>query len=367
MSKAIVEEILEGVNKRIDEKFEALNEKSLKENSQVAVALREKSIDEIEDKDLRAKAYADAFVNEFMRTGKISEKAINYFQSSVDADGGYLVPQTLFDKIIKKANTMSAIRGLADVKQTSTNSMEFVIEKSAEGFEANWSGETDAKDDTTVEGFDKVTIECNDLYLKPKVTRRNLSDNAFDLEGYILEKINEMFDVKAGNAYINGTGTGQPFGLLTGFTSAVALGTTHTVTFAELNTLVYSLKQKYAKNGTWLMSRKTLGLINGITDTQGNPIFRQPELRQEGDKVDGYLLNYPVRVDDNMVDIQTATTGQIPIVFGDIKSAYKIVDHNGIYQERDTLTETGFVKYPTIMRTGGKRILDEAMVALKEA
>ena len=58
------------------------------------------------------------------------------------------------------------------------------------------------------------------------------------------------------------------------------------IPFKELNTLVYELPQKYATNGHWVMSRKTLGEINGLVDLQGNPIFRQPELRQEEEKVE---------------------------------------------------------------------------------
>ena len=360
----IKDEIMEGLNEKINAKFEEMNNKSLR-GSVVAKAISETPIDEIEDKELRQKAYADAFVGEWMRKGRITEKAINYFESAVDANGGYAVPQTLFDKIIARAGTVNVMRDLATIYKTSTNSMELVVELEADGFQAEWSGESDAKGDSTGTGFEKVTLECFDIYAKPKATLRNLSDNAFNLESYIIEKIGMAFGKKTGNAYLLGDGTGKPTGLLPAIT-ATGLATASTITFGELNTLLYSLKQEYADNGVWLMSRKTLGAINSIVDTQGQPIFRMPEVRQEGSKVDGYLLNYPVRLDDNMPDIQTAVANDVVIAFGDFRRAYAIVDHDGMFQERDTLTETGFVKFPTIMRTGGKPVLPEAVIGLKQ-
>ena len=360
----MVEEITNGLNEKIENKFNELNEKAFG-GSRITEVLMDKQVEKSTEMELRSKAYADSFVNEWARTGRISDKAIEYFQSSVEANGGHLVPQDLLTSIIRKATKIAKMRDLATVYKTQRNELEIIVEKVADGFQASWSTETGDKVDTTVEGFDKVTVTCHDIYAKPMATLRNLSDNAFDLEAYIVEKVGEAFGTAQGNAFLLGDGNGKPTGLLNGLT-ATALGTSSKVTFAELNNLVYSLKQKYADNGVFLMHRTTLGEINGITDLQGNPIFRQPEIRQEGAKVDGYLLNIPVMLDDNMPSIKTAVADDIVIVFGDIKSAYAIVDHDGVYMERDSLTKTGYVKFPTIARTGGKRILDEAVVALKQ-
>ena len=365
---AIVEEITEQMNKKIDEKFEQLNEKSIGEKveqkSRISEVLMETmSVETVEGKELRNKKIADVFINEYMRTGRISDKSFNYYNTATATEGGHLIPEDLYAKIIKKANKISAIRSLATIRPTTVNEVEFVIEKA--GIVANWSTEIAAKVDTDVEGFDKVIVACHDLYAIPKATNRMLSDNAFDLESYIVEKIAEAFVSKSGLAYVSGTGVGQPKGLLTGLT-ATALATASKITFKELNTLVYALPQKYAKNGTWVMNRKTLGEINGLTDLQGNPIFRQPEVRQEGSNVDGYLLNYPVVIDDNMPSLSTATAGQIPFVFGDIKSAMAIVDNVNVFTKRDDITSIGFTKFPSIIRTGSVRLLDEAVVALKQ-
>ena len=364
---AIVEELALEINKKIDEKFEQLNEKALSEpkKSRVEEVLMESvAVETKEGKQVRDKKLADMFVNEYLRTGRISDKAFDYYNTATATEGGNLVPEDLYDKIIKKANQISAIRMLATIRPTTVNDVEFIVEKSGV-VESAWSTETGAKGETKVEGFDKITIACHDLYAKPKATNRMLSDNAFDLEGYIVDKIAEAFISKSGEAYVKGDGVGKPSGLLTGLT-ATALATASKVTFKELNTMVYALKQKYANNAVWVMNRKTLGEINGLTDLQGNPIFRQPELRIEGDKVDGYLLNYPVYVDDSMPSLLTAVAGEIPLVFGDIKSAYAIVDNVNVFTKRDDITETGFTKFPTVIRTGGKRLLDEAVVALKQ-
>ena len=361
---AIVEELTEKLNEKIDEKFNELNEKSISGKSRISEVLMETTaVEKVEEISTRDKKMVDIFVNEYLRTGRISDKAFDYFNTASATEGGNLVPQDLYERIIMRANKISAIRRLATIRPTTVNDVEVIVEKG--GLVAEWGTETGAKGETKVEGFDKVVISCHDLYAVPKATNRMLSDNAFNLEEYIVEKIAQAFIDKSGLAYVSGTGIGQPKGLLTGL-SATGLAVASKITFKELNSLVYSLKQKYAMNGSWVMSRKTLGEINGLVDLQGNPIFRQPELRQEGDKVDGYLLNYPVFIDDNMPDIATATADEIVIVFGDIKSAMVITDNVNVFTKRDDLTQIGYTKFPTIIRTGSTRVLDEAVVALKQ-
>lgn len=361
---AIIEELNESIDKKVEEKFKELNNKGFENKSRITEVLMDKEKFEITDDVVtRNKKIADVFVNEYLRTGRISDKSFDYYNTATATEGGNLIPQDLYERIIKKANTMCAIRGLATVRPTTVNDVEFVVEKG--GVIADWSSELADKVDTEVEGFDKVIVSCHDLYAIPSATNRMLSDNAFDLEAYIVEKLAQAFVEKSGLAYIKGTGVGQPKGLITDLV-ATELVITKEVTFKELNELVYSLKQKYATNGSWVMSRKTLGEINGLTTLDAAPVFRQPELRQEGTKVDGYLLNYPVFIDDNMPDIKTAKAGEVVIVFGDIKSAMVIVDNVNVFTKRDDITKVGFTKFPSIIRTGSKRILDEAVVALKQ-
>ena len=102
----------------------------------------DKQVEKSTEMELRSKAYADSFVNEWARTGRISDKAIDFFQSSVQANGGHLVPQDLLTSIIRKATKIAKMRDLATVYKTQRNELEIVVEKLADGFQASWSTET---------------------------------------------------------------------------------------------------------------------------------------------------------------------------------------------------------------------------------
>ena len=128
---AIVEELTEKLNKKIDDKFEELSEKSFgdKPTRLTEVLMESKAVEIKEEVSTRDKKMVNVFVNEYLRTGRISDKAFDYFNTAVATEGGNLVPQDLYEKIIMKANTISAIRRLATIRPTSVNDVEFVIEK----------------------------------------------------------------------------------------------------------------------------------------------------------------------------------------------------------------------------------------------
>ena len=61
------------------------------------------AVETIEGKQVRDKKLADTFVNEYLRTGRISDKAFNYYNTATATEGGNLVPQDLYEKIIRRA------------------------------------------------------------------------------------------------------------------------------------------------------------------------------------------------------------------------------------------------------------------------
>lgn len=110
------------------------------------------------------------------------------------------------------------------------------------------------------------------------------------------------------------------------------------------------------------LSTATVSRIRKLADLDGQLLWQsglaagQPSL----------LLGRPVYEAPDMDD---ATTGKTPIIFGDFASGYTIADHTGFSVMRDDYTgaANGIVKLHARRRVGGRVTLGEALVKLKLA
>jgi HK97 family phage major capsid protein len=132
-----------------------------------------------------------------------------------------------------------------------------------------------------------------------------------------------------GNLYVNGSGSSQPQGLLgntgTGTGSAYELvGTAATDAATLLNSLYDvpgTLKETYAANASWIMSRATAMAIRRA-QTQANLFIPVVRVAADGTTL---VLDRPVFFDTNMPALPSATSaGVTPILYGDFKAGYLI-------------------------------------------
>ncbi len=134
----------------------------------------------------------------------------NVLQEGVDADGGYLVPEEYDSRLIDVLEEENIMRKLGT---KITTSGDHKINIAATKPAAAWIEEGGALTfgDAT---FDQILLDAHKLHVAIKVTEELLYDNAFGLESYII-----ICTVRKGtlnaeeDAFLNGTGTGQPLGL----------------------------------------------------------------------------------------------------------------------------------------------------------
>lgn len=340
-------------NKTIDEVVEESVAKGLKGLREKAFQEEGKKIDEkgevkMTEQEIRNKAFG-----EFIRTGKISDKAIE-MKGAVDANGGYTIPENMYGAIIEKAKELSAMRQFAHIEKISLgNSMEFILEDGE--FDNEWVAEGDARPDTDAGTFSNVIVDVHENWARPVISRQLVNDSMYDLEGYIANKVAQKFGKSEELAFWKGTGVKQATGLLLGATPEY----TDAINYANLNSMVYTLADEYAQNGVFFMNRATMAVIKGLVDTNGRPLFVDTTAIK--DKFDGYLLGYPVK-------FTSALTKDKEIVFGDMYKAYGIVDKvNDSGVIRDEVTVPGKVKFNTWERVGGKGLLREAYQYIKLA
>lgn len=133
------------------------------------------------------------------------------------ADGGFAVPPDFRTAIMEKVMGEDSLIGRTDQLTSSSNSItlpkdETTPWQTSGGIQATWEGEGSQLSQSKV-ALDQNTIRLNKLTALVPVTEELLEDSSA-LSTYINRKTPEKFDFKINDAIINGTGAGQPKGIL---------------------------------------------------------------------------------------------------------------------------------------------------------
>lgn len=274
----------------------------------------------------------------------------NVLQEGVDADGGYLVPEEYDKRLIQKLDGANIMRTLGHVITTSG---EHKINIAATKPAAAWIEEGGALNfgDAT---FEQILLDAHKLHVAIKVTEELLYDNAFGLENYIIDAFGKALANAEEDAFLNGTGIGQPLGLFAEIGGGTIAKTVTTLTGDDIINLIYALNRPYRKNASFILNDQTVAIIRTFKDSNGAYMW-QPSLTQgEPDKLLGY----------NVYTSQFAP--QDAIAFGDY-SYYNIGDRGtrSFKQLTELFAGNGMIGYVAKERVDGKLILPEAVQILK--
>lgn len=283
-----------------------------------------------------------------------------------DPDGGYLVTPSMSSNIIKNIFETSPMRQVASIETISTDSLEMIDDHN--DFTAGWTSETAAITETSTAQLGKHTISVFSLYAQPKATQKLIDDSAVDIENWLATKIADLFSRKENTAFISGDGIAQPRGILTyaagsswGQIEQINSGTSAVVTADGLINVYYGLKDAYSRNATFMMNRTSVQAVRLLKEATTNQYLWQPGLASGAPDT---LLGVPVVMAS---DMPTPAANSLSVAVGDFKSAYQIVDRQGIQILRDPFTEKPFVKFYTTKRVGGDVVNYEAIKLLKLA
>lgn len=302
----------------------------------------------------------------FMRKGKEGMDPEEYKALTVgtDATAGNLAPAEYVEELIKVITEISPVRSVARVRQTSNKEIE-VPSKTAT-FAAAWTAETGSRSETTGYTTSLNTIPTHELYALVDISSALLEDSVFNLEAEMNLEFAEQFAKAEGAAFISGNGTNKPTGITDGSTvaSGVTAASASAITADEVLDLVHSLKADYAQNAAFMMNRATLGEIRKLKDTAGQYIFQTGFSGQAG--LPNTIYGHPYVEAPDVADIATGTK---PIIFGDYRRGYMIVDRVALSVLRDPYSQasSGNVRYIARRRVGGEVVLAEAMKVLEMA
>lgn len=274
----------------------------------------------------------------------------NVLQEGVDADGGYLVPEEYDSRLIQTLEEENIMRKLST---RITTSGEHKINIAATKPAAAWIEEGAALTfgDAT---FGQILLDAHKLHVAIKVTEELLYDNAFGLENYIIDQFGKALANAEEDAFLNGTGVGQPLGLFADKGGGTVANTVTALTTDAAIGLVYALKRPYRKNASFIINDQLIAQLRTLKDNNGTYMWQPALTAGEPDKFLGY-------------DVYTSQYAPSnAIAFGDYKY-YNIGDRGtrSFKQLNELFAGNGMIDYVAKERVDGKLILPEAVQILK--
>jgi HK97 family phage major capsid protein len=316
--------------------------------------------------DERKAEHSKAF-NAFVRRG--NDSGLRELQAAIsvgsDADGGYLVPETLDTVIEKFERDNTPMRQLCKVMTVSNENYKKLIKSGDPS--SGWVGEQEDRPTTNTPQWAELAPYFGEIYAKPKITQKALDDTMIDMEAEIGEDVGLEFAEQENDAYTRGNGVKKPLGILAytmstsvdgtrtlGQVQKVASGSSGAFTTDKLIDLVHALKRGYRRNAVWQISALGVAAIRKLKDGQNNYIWQgsfvpgQPEM----------LLGYPIEEND---DVPVPAADALAAMFGDFRRAYTIIDVKGTRMLRDPFTDKPYVVFYTTKRVGGFLVNDRAV------
>jgi HK97 family phage major capsid protein len=280
---------------------------------------------------------------------------------SPELGGANLVPEFFVREIIRNLVLVSPMRQIARVQTVSSTPV--LLPKRTTNLAAAWVAET-AQHGADEPTFVQLSIPVFEARVTSEVSNQLLEDSAFDLAAELARDMALEFARLEGQAFMTGNGTSQPFGILadSSFTSTITTGT-GVLNADNIIDLFHAVPSIYAQNGTWLMTRATMGTVRK-SKTSGTGVYLWTESLQPGNPPS--ILGRPVV---EMPGLTLAASPQVQVIaFGDW-SAYRIFDRVGLDILRDPYSRArnSVVAFHARKRVGGALANAEAVRGFQTA
>src|SRR5258708_29846389 len=296
--------------------------------------------------------YAENFYASF-KSGRFTNAALG---EGGTTDGGYLVPITVDGTIVPLAPQQTPVRGLV-LNPGTRNDLKLPAQlpRSIAATKAE-SRTADHAFAGTAPTFTQVTLGAYTNGQKIPVTLE-LAQDVPALEAFLTADLGRAINNYEANVFANGSGDGEPEGILTGADA----GQTATLTAAHSLDMLGVLRAAYFNNASWLMHRQT-GIAFRKAQLASNQFNNYWTTDANGqDRLHGFPVYYssafPVYAASLLVNGA--------IAFGDFNTAMVIGDRGGpgIIVKVDAVTElvNGKINVIGYRRTDSRVRVSEAV------
>ena len=310
--------------------------------------------------------YRDSFMEYICRGTKIPEKYRNEAQKTTAADGSTVIPTTIVREIIKELKSYGNI--YAKVRKLNVQGgVEFPILTLKPT--ATWIGEG-ASESKKIKADEKVSFSYYGLECK---IAQSLLASIVTFEEFQSEFVSlatEAIIIALENAVINGTGTGQPLGILKDTriksTNVIQMTEKELGDWKAWKKKVFAKMKKAYRNGEFFMAQSSFdGYIDAMTDANGQPIGRVNygidggETYRFGGKTVGTVE------EDILPDFGAAEVGDVVAVFTKL-SDYAINSNMQMTSVKWIDHDTNEVKNKVIVIADGKLLDPNGTLIIKK-
>ena len=266
--------------------------------------------------------------------GEVDKRFQNTMSTTVDAEGGFLVPEEFMSDVTKRLNSDESL--LAKTKQFIVSSNNLTLPKDESmpwtgGVQASWLAEGAAYTATTPNTLSEASFKLHKLGALIHITDELISDSVA-LESYIRGMAPEAIMHKVNEAIISGNGVGKPSGILgSTFKIEVAKETSQVAdTIVAKNIIkMYSRMLPASRgNAVWYINAGCEEQLRSMKDDNGNYIYLAAgsQLNQQPYAL---LLGRPVVP---MLGGLSALGDAGDIIFADLSYYYSVLKTGGMKQ-----------------------------------
>ena len=292
--------------------------------------------------------YRSAFFKRLQ--GKNPNEVEQRAMTSASTSAGAAIPTQTMNMIIgqlRESATLLNLITLTDIPSLTSFPVENIVN------DASWVAEgTDST--SSSDTLKAVSLAAYTLIKTIKITAqvKRMAIDAF--ETWIVDALVRKLRAACNKAVISGTGSNQPTGLDTqtwNASNSITVAKGATVTYDNIVDLEALVGESFITNAVWVFNRKMKATLLKLKDDQKRPLFE----RAIEDGFVGYLLGYPVRLDQNVKDGEA--------YFGDWKAGYVMNFTQPI--EIDSSEAAGFMSGSVVYR--GMALADGKPTGVKGA
>lgn len=283
-----------------------------------------------------------------------SEKRADQFSTTTNSAA--VLPTQTLNEIIKKARAMGGLISNCRNFNIPTN---ISVPIGTPSTKAKWH--TEGSEVTTENAADNIAKVSFSGYEIIKIfsisaAAKKMSIQAF--ESYIIDELTNCVMECIADSLVNGTGSQQGTGVITGITwdSKNSFTYSSNVAYTDLTKMMAMLKRGYSAGAKWAMSNATLyNSIYSMVDGNKRPIF----IADPKNENIGYILGKPVIIDDNIADDI--------ILLGDFNyMGYNMPQGIIVETSRESSFKSGLIDYRAMAIADTKPLVDEAFIKLSK-
>lgn len=267
-----------------------------------------------------------------------------------DDAGAYVTPDEFRENLSAALAKENLFRRFATVINLS--SAEGMIQAVTSTGTADWVNDGDPIPESA-DTFTQFFVKSHKLAARVRLNRSFVSDMDFDLQKYLTGDFAKRFGRAEENALINGNGTTQPTGILSA-DAAVTTADSVSVSFDEMISLYFSLKDEYRSNAVFIMHDNTAMLLRILKDASGSFLWNA---------ADNTIFGKPVVTSPHM---PTVSAGAKSILFGDL-SYYWLIERQPLSIKRlsELYALQGQIGFSAYERLDGKLTQPDAVKILQ--